>query len=249
MEDKTLGAGIVKNIKSLITLLISMAGFVPKNASVARTILMSCSLTVALCFSHFQPANSGIAFLYFFISETLYLGFITLVLSENGLRYWFIKRWGNEEDGYIAYETILGFLFFENAIGIGYVASSTPGNLFSFIHEDLLLTLAGVMFIGGFVIKILAAKAVSIEIYYWKDMFLGRKICDFVVTGPYKYFNNPMYGIGQIQAYATAIWYGSVFGLSVAFLNQLLIFSFYFLIEKKFIQRVYEGNIAPKISN
>ena len=76
-------------------------------------------------------------------------------------------------------------------------------------------------------------------IYYWKDMFLGRKICEFVVTGPYKYFSNPMYGIGQLPAYAAAIWYGSKHGLIAAFVNQCLIFSFYFLIEKKFIKRVY----------
>ena len=96
------------------------------------------------------------------------------------------------------------------------------------------------MFICGFTIKILATKAVTVDIYYWKDMFLGKKISDFVITGPYKYFKNPMYGIGQLQAYAIAIWYGSKYGLMAALLNQLLIFSFYVLVEKKFIKRVYQ---------
>jgi protein-S-isoprenylcysteine O-methyltransferase Ste14 len=70
-------------------------------------------------------------------------------------------------------------------------------------------------------------------------MFLGRKITDFVVSGPYKYLNNPMYGIGQLQSYAIAIWYGSFYGLMAAALNQILIFSFYYFIERKFIKRVY----------
>jgi hypothetical protein len=48
-----------------------------------------------------------------------------------------------------------------------------------------------------------------------------------------------MYGIGQLQAYATAIWYGSSYGLLAAFVNQVLIFLFYYLVEKKFIKRVY----------
>lgn len=99
--------------------------------------------------------------------------------------------------------------------------------------------MVAILFISGFVIKILAAKAVSIEIYYWKDMFLGRKICEFVVSGPYKYFKNPMYGLGQLQAYATALWYGSAYGLTAAFLNQALIFTFYYLVETEFIRRVY----------
>jgi protein-S-isoprenylcysteine O-methyltransferase Ste14 len=95
--------------------------------------------------------------------------------------------------------------------------------------------------VAGFLIKMFAAKVVSIEIYYWKDMFLGRKICDFVVSGPYKYLSNPMYGFGQMQAYAAALWYGSGYGLLAAFLNQCLIFTFYFMVEKKFIERTYLG--------
>ena len=97
------------------------------------------------------------------------------------------------------------------------------------------------MFITGFSVKVLAAKAVSIEIYYWKDMFLGKKISDFVVTGPYKYLSNPMYGVGQLPAYASALWNGSKPGLIAAVINQVLIFSFYFLIEKRFIDRVYKN--------
>jgi len=52
-----------------------------------------------------------------------------------------------------------------------------------------------------------------------------------------------MYGIGQLPAYAAALWYGSASGLIAAILNQLLIFSFYFLAEKKFIKRVYLSEV------
>jgi len=216
-----------------------MAGYVPKNATVMRTVFIFFSLLLAWYFAHYHPNNADVAFIYFIISEVLYIGFITVVLSENGLRHFFHAKWNNENDAYKAFEAILGFLFFHNAVSIGYVASSTPGNLLDFLNQDLLLVVVTIMFIAGFLVKILAANVVSIEIYYWKDMFLGRKISDFVVSGPYKYLNNPMYGIGQLQAYAIAIWYGSVYGLMAAILNQILIFSFYYFIERKFIKRVY----------
>jgi protein-S-isoprenylcysteine O-methyltransferase Ste14 len=224
-----------------LILVISMAGYVPKNATILRTTALFFSLSVVLYLGKFQPDNSDLAIIYFIISEILYLSFITIVLSENGLRHWFIRKWGNENEGYLAYEGILGFLFFQNAASIGYIASSTPGSLFPSFPEELLLILVIILFVAGFIIKISAAKAVSIEIYYWKDMFLGKKISDFVVSGPYKYFNNPMYGIGQLQAYAIAIWYGSAYGLMAAFLNQFLIFLFYYMVEKKFIRRVYQS--------
>jgi len=228
-----------EKISELFILIISMAGYVPRNAPVTRKILMAASLAFVLFLNIFHPHNAHLAILYFCVSEVLYLGFITTVLSKNGLHRLFIKKWG-ENKGYLTYETMAGFLFFHNASSLGFVASAYPGNLFHFMDKGFIILITAILFLGGFLVKIWAAKVVTIDIYYWKDMFLGRKISDFVVTGPYKYFSNPMYGIGQIPAYAVAIWYGSAYGLSIAFINQVLIFTFYFLVEKKFIKRVYQ---------
>ena len=231
-----------KKILSFLILIVSMSGFVPKHATVLRTLTMLISFAFAYYLWSYQPNNSNLAITYFVIMEVLYVGLITIVLSKEGLRLWFIEKLG-EEKGYLVFEAILGFVFFHNGVSIGYIASSTPGDIFHFIPVNLLSIIVAILFISGFVIKILAAKAVTIEIYYWKDMFLGRKISEFVVSGPYKYFKNPMYGLGQLQAYATAILYGSTYGLIAAFLNQALIFTFYYLVETEFINRVYrKGN-------
>ena len=229
----------MKKIRDLIEIVISMAGFVPRSATIFRIIIMAVSLCFSFYLTIYEPLNAGIAIIYFIIAEVLYLGFISSVLPENGLRHWFMRKWGDEKRGYRAYETILGFLFFHNGASIGYIASSSLGTLFNIDDRGIIFLVLPLLIAFGFVIKIWAAKVVSVDIYYWKDMFLGRKICDFVVTGPYKYFSNPMYGIGQLPAYATAIWYGSINGLIAAFVNQLLIFTFYFLAEKKFIKRIY----------
>jgi len=231
--------GILKKIRTFIEIVISMAGFVPRTATIFRIIIMAASLCFSFYLTIYEALNPGIAIIYFLVAEILYLGFISSVLPENGLRHWFIRKWGDEKKGYRAYETILGFLFFHNGASIGYIASSSPGTLFNIDDKGIFFLVLPFLIAFGFGIKIWAAKVVSVDIYYWKDMFLGRKICDFVVTGPYKYFSNPMYGIGQLPAYATAIWYGSINGLIAAFFNQLLIFTFYFLAEKKFIKRVY----------
>lgn len=231
-------SGFTHKLFSFIELIISMAGFVPRHATTPRIIAFAASILFSLYVSEYQPDNVSLAFFYFALSELLYIGFISVVLSKNGLRLWFVKKWG-DEGGYLVFEAILGILFFHNALSIGYVASATSDGFSFDINRYVFLILIGIPFIAGFIIKILAAKAVSVDIYYWKDMFLGRKICDFVVTGPYKYFSNPMYGVGQMQAYAAALWYVSGYGLLAAFLNQALIFTFYYMSEKKFISRVY----------
>ncbi|MDD5773600.1 MAG: methyltransferase [bacterium] len=248
MPYKNIITNFLKKFHLFITLLLSISGYVVKHATIPRTIAILSSLTFSIYIVNYQPHNYKLAIFYFILVEVFYIGFITLVLKENGFRHWFIKKWGDEHEGYLAYEATLGFIFFHNALSIGYIASTTSGNLLNFFHKELLLVILAILFIFGFIIKIWAAKVVSIDIYYWKDMFLGKKITDFVETGPYKYFNNPMYGIGQIQAYAIAVWYGSKHGLIAALLNQTLIFLFFYFIEKKFIERVYQNNITESVS-
>lgn len=243
MPNKNAFVRFLRKVRLFIIILLSIAGYVPKHATKIRTIAIISSLAFFVYLITYHPHNFKIAALYYLISETLYIGFLTLVLREDGYRHWFIKREG-EKKGYLFYEGVLGFLFFNNAVSIGYLASSTSGNLFHFINKELLFVIVSILFVTGFIVKVWAAKVVSIDIYYCKDMFLGRRISKFVVTGPYKYFNNPMYGIGQLQAYAVAIFYGSAYGLITAILNQCLIFSFYYMVEKKFIKRVYQKNTS-----
>jgi len=243
MTTRTSLAKIPKTIYEYAVLVISIAGFVPRHATLPRVIAIASSIVFSLLLASNYPDHGALGIVYFIISDVLYVGFIFLILSPNGYRRWFISPWKNEEEAYLAFEAILGFLFFHNGASLGYIASATPGPLFDFMGGQLLTILSALMTAGGFIIKIWSAKVVSIDIYYWKDMFLGRKITEFVVTGPYKFLSNPMYGVGQLQAYALAIWYGSATGLIAAFVNQFLIFTFYFTVEKKFIKRVYLSNI------
>lgn len=227
---------------SNIELILSMLGFVPRHATFLRTFAFAISVAFSFYLQIFQPHNEMIAFIYFAISEILYIGFIMLVLSRTGLRHWFRRKWHGAAEGFLAFEGVLGVLFFHNAVSIGYMASSTEHSLPVNSDHWSVIAILAVLFAAGFLIKFLAAKVVSIDIYYWKDMFLGKKVSEFVVSGPYKYFSNPMYGIGQIPAYAAAIWYGSAYGLSAALLNQSLLFVFYYFFEKKFIRRIYLNN-------
>jgi protein-S-isoprenylcysteine O-methyltransferase Ste14 len=72
-------------------------------------------------------------------------------------------------------------------------------------------------------------------------MFVGRKLGEFVVTGPYRYLRNPMYGLGQAQVYAMAIYWNSLYGIIFGAINQLLVYLFYFTVERPFVNRTYLG--------
>lgn len=226
------------NIKSFFEIIFSISGYVPKHATIIRTLAFLFSFFLVFYLTIFHPKNSEIAIIYFIISIILYFGFITFVLRKNGYRLWFIKKWGKER-GYLIYEGILGFLFFNTGASISYVSLSTSGKPFGFVDENFLLFVVVFLFITGFVTKIWSTAVTSIDTYYWRDMFLRKKICKFTTKGPYKYISNPMYSVGQLQSYAVAIYYQSVYGLIVAVLYQLRTYLFYYNIEKRFLKEIY----------
>lgn len=225
-------------VKKLVHTILSISGFVPEHMTVIRSFFMVGSiLLTTLVLPDFLQINYAIA--YFVIGTIVYLGFIFLVLPQNGLRLRLIERFG-EEKAYLYYEGILAFAFFHNGASLTFISQSSIGSGFlDNVPQVVVLAIAILLFVFGLVVKIWSAYVVGIPIYYWKDMFLGRKVSDFVVTGPYKYFSNPMYGLGQLQVYAMAIYYNSIYGLIFGAVNQALVFLFYFVMEKPFIYRTY----------
>ena len=228
----------MKVIQKLIHTILSISGFVPEHMTMIRFVFMLGSVWVSI-FLLPKYKNLDFAIVYFICSTIAYIGFIFLVLPKRGLRLKLIEKLG-EERAYLYYEAFLAFAFFHNGVGLSFISQSSAGSgFFGSIPVTMTYAFFAILFTVGMCIKIWSAYVVGIPIYYWKDMFFEKKVCDFVVTGPYKYFNNPMYGIGQLQVYAIAIYYNSIYGLIFGAINQGLVFLFYFTIEKPFIYRTY----------
>ncbi len=229
---------IKKVSKKIVNTILSISGFIPEHMSLLRYFFMFGSILAVLFFqTMFKSVNYAI--IYFIFSTVIYLGFVFFVLPEKGYRLKLIELFG-EKKAYLVYEAFLAFAFFHNAASLSFISQSSAGSsFFEIIPVQITMLFAAFLFIIGTGVKIWSAYVVGIPIYYWKDMFLGKRISDFVVAGPYKYFSNPMYGIGQIQIYAIAIYYNSIYGLLFGVINQGLVFLFYFLVEKQFIYRTY----------
>ena len=237
----------MKILKKLIHTILSISGFVPENITLVRAFFMVGSVLVSFTLLP-QYAQIDYAIGYFACSTLVYIGFIFLVLPEHGLRLKLIEKFG-EERSYLFYEGFLAFAFFHNGVSLSFISQSSAGNEFFEGIPTIVLSLSVViLFCFGMGIKIWSAYVVGIPIYYWKDMFLGRRVSHFIVTGPYKYLSNPMYGVGQLQVYAIAIYYNSINGLVFGVINQALVFLFYFTVEKPFIYRTYIQQKLPEFN-
>src|SRR6185503_1905445 len=115
-------------IKKLIHTILSITGFVPEHMTFLRSFFMlgSILLTVFLLPNH---SRIDYAIIYFICSTMVYLGFIFLILPENGLRLMLIEKFG-EEKAYLYYEGFLAFAFFHNGASLTFISQSSIGSGF-----------------------------------------------------------------------------------------------------------------------
>jgi protein-S-isoprenylcysteine O-methyltransferase Ste14 len=235
------------SLRNIFFTILAISGFVVGHMTPVRVLLVGASLAFT---TFVLPSSTDVSVSvgYFAFTTLFYLVLIYSVLPHKGRRLQWIKQKG-EEQAFRGFEGWLAFAFFHNAAGLTHLSQCTANTGFwGDVPLAVLLVLSGTLFLVGLGTKIWSALVVGVPIYYWKDMFLGRPVGEFVVSGPYKYLNNPMYGIGQLQVYGIALYYNSSYGLISAVVNQLLVFSFYYLVERPFIERVYSTGAVPEVA-
>ena len=115
-------------VKKLAHTILSISGFVPEHMTFLRSFFMLGSvLLTVFVLPDFLYVNYAIA--YFVFSTLVYLGFIFLILPENGLRLKMIEKMG-EENAYLYYEGFLAFAFFHNGASLTFISQSSIGSGF-----------------------------------------------------------------------------------------------------------------------
>lgn len=185
-----------------------------------------------------------IALGYAALTWVAYYVFFLAIGLGSPLRQALIDRWG-EGPAYAIYEAGLGVVFLNQGLSQVAIMKAYDVSFPEAVPAWALLFIGGGCVILGFFWKAWATFLTGLDTYYYRDMFLGRSTYkadteEYVVTGPYRFGSNPMYGIGNLQAYGGALWFGSWQGLVVAGLFQLSIYLFYFLFERPFVVRVYQ---------
>lgn len=164
------------------------------------------------------------------------------IVLATPLRLWMIQKWG-EERALRIYNVLLGITFshqaFAQAAFIGAFAGTLAG------PRGLYTALGGLLIVVGFSVKLWATYVSSLDVYYYNDMFLGRALRSTagsaVTTGPYRWFKNPMYGIGNLQAYGTCLVSASAEGLALCAFYQASIYMFLYLFEHPFFVSAYSA--------
>lgn len=226
--------------KRIVTVILAMSGILLDKLSPLRImLLMIISVGIICSYILSREINfmtSLLLFISIFITRYIFLFFS---FTKKGVAYHLKKNFG-ESYGYDLYQNITAVLFFLSATGFSLLVNKSVGFLFpSFLNNPVILNSIGIPIIMiGLITNVWSTVIVGIDVYYYKDLFLGRKIGEFKKEGPYNFLSNPMYSVGQASGYGTAIISASLPGVVVIFLNQILMYIFYLLFEKPHIKKI-----------
>jgi hypothetical protein len=231
----------MKKIWQFIKIILAMGGILIDKFNLNRILLIG-SLIILFFYNKWVNANADLFtavlhFYLFFINRYIFL-FLSFV--KNGIADKLKRKFG-EEKGFEVYQFITAIMFFQGAASFSIMVNKSIGAGLPSIagYEHLIFSAGILLMLTGFVINLWSTYLIGIDVYYYKDLFLGRAVSNFEKSGPYLFLSNPMYGLGQANGYGTALIHISVLGIGGIFLNQMLMYIFYYTIEKPHIKRVF----------
>ena len=174
---------------------------------------------------------------YFLLTLVFYYGGNAVILRSD-VPARMIARLG-EERAFRVYETVAGLMFLNQGLGVGCMAALHVPRWEQAVPAPVLLTAGAGLFAVGLAVKGWATLTVGVDVYFFRDMFLGRPLAPVCDGGPYRFLRNPMYSVGQLQGYGYALLNGSLPGCIAAAAGHLLIYAFYIVAERPFVRSTY----------
>jgi protein-S-isoprenylcysteine O-methyltransferase Ste14 len=94
--------------------------------------------------------------------------------------------------------------------------------------------------------KAWAVRCLGMESYTWHDFFVPKEKLDRCRTGPYRWFSDPMYTVGYLQAYGIALALCSWHGFAASLIAQSSILLVNEFVEKPHFRRLCAVAERPK---
>jgi len=245
-------------VRSVISML-EMSGILLDKITPLRLLLVGLIVIEVLAFTYFPFLSSyhfsiWYAVIWFVVRQS----FLFASFTPKGLAYAMKKKWGEEKAGEI-YMLITAFSFWYRARSYSLLLKHTSWDLFPQYKSyfptlfefwgtevNVLVLISYALAIFGMIVNVWCFLLIERGAYYYMDMFYGRFLTDFKKEGPYKWFANPMYGVGQIPSYGVALAAGSFSGIIMTLANQICAYIFYYAFEKPHIKRCVDNLQKPK---
>ncbi len=234
--------GLLRGLARIVSTVFAMAGWRLEHLNVAWVAGSVVSLLIAHVL--IDRADWRLTLPYLLLTLVFYYGGNAAILRSD-IPARAIARLG-ERRAFRAYETLAGLMFLNQGLGVGCMSALHLPRWEEAVPAPLVLAAGAALFAVGLVVKLWATLTVGVDVYFFRDMFLGRPLAPACDGGPYRFLHNPMYSLGQLQGYGYALLYGSLPGIAAAAAGHLLIYAFYLVAERPFVRSVYTMPRSPE---
>jgi hypothetical protein len=175
-------------IKRIIKIILAMSGILIDKITALRITLLALIVAGYLLhhflFNIFSTIHALIYFLFFFVTRYI---FLFSSFSKHGVSQKLISKFG-EKKGYDIYQFITALMFFFVAASYSLLVTKSAGYFILFIDESTLIGFGFIVFTIGMIVNVWSTLVVGIDIYYYKDLFLGRPTTEFKKKVPIFFF-------------------------------------------------------------
>jgi protein-S-isoprenylcysteine O-methyltransferase Ste14 len=135
------------------------------------------------------------------------------------------------------FRRVASMLMTNDAVGLLAACLAGWGTLPGGWPRSVLVASGTLLVIVGIATKLWARATLGADAYYWANFFVETPAVTRVSAGPYRFIRNPMYTVGYLHAYGAALLAASLPGLFAALFAQVVILTFYVLVEKPHFER------------
>ncbi len=213
----------------------------------SRLLLDLAILLATLAFGAavaFVPEQGPVALLYFLAARLAYVLYASFELRAQSLRLGLESREIAESRHAVFNRRVLRL---QNTDGIAF-ASLCVATRSTLPWEEYTPLFAGagvILILVGFGSKAWAVRCLGPSSYTWHDFFVPKEQFEPCRTGPYRFFNDPMYTLGYLQTYGISLVLGSWYGLAASLFAQASILIVNELVEKPHFRRLCSAVVKP----
>jgi protein-S-isoprenylcysteine O-methyltransferase Ste14 len=163
---------------------------------------------------------------------------------EGGIASKLIGRFGRE-NGFAVYEALSALLL--AAQRLAFIALLLASTREVSTWGATWSSCGAVLIVLGASMSVWATHVAGVDTYYYRDLFMGPRHVSLEQNGPYSFFSNPMYGVGQLAAYGVAMMFGSLEGMVAAALNQAASYAFAGFVERPHLRAATRLSVDTEV--
>ena len=178
------------------------------------------------------------ALLYHIASRLTYVIWVGRALVREEQTGHYRRRYGAE--AFQQFRRTAALIMNNDAVSFVLLCAVTYGTFPPGAPRLPLGVIGGVLVVIGLGVKLWARAAVGADRYYWSDFFAPPPTTPPApVGGPYRFFRNPMYSVGNLHLAGLALLAGSTPALAAALFSHAAILVFNHVVERPHVRRLY----------